>query len=211
LFPYGYGLSYGDDSALDTLSEASGVESDPRKFNGEIISRGAAAKAFSFWFEDSSNANTPVTSLVSSSLGGLIKSRGVDFKAQEDSREITWTGKASLSIRSPRPLDISNFSGNTLNLKWRIDDRPVGNMTLGIDCGGGCSGKIDLDEIASAAPIGEWIDTQIPLSCFVKAGLNLAAISAPLRIESDTAAKITLHNIEITESDTTQLLCPTNG
>lgn len=211
LFPYGYGLSYADAGEWTMLSEDSGVDVSGSAFEGKIVTRGAAAAPFALWFGDSSNSNTPVTGLVSSSLGGIVKTRGVDYKAQEDSREITWTGNGTFSVRSGQPLDISaDTAGKSLSLTWRIDEAPSGDFTIGLGCSGFCTSQVNTASLMAGLPSGEWGSTEIPLSCFVEAGLQAETISAPLILSSTGDARISLHETTLRPLSENPPSCPAN-
>lgn len=207
LFPYGYGLSYGDDGRLAALSEDSGVVSGSA-FNGNIVARGGAAKAFTVYLGDSSNANTPISGLRSNSLGGLVTTRGVDYKAQEDSRQVTWTGKGTFSVRSPRPVDFANAGGNAISLQWRIDEMPEGPMHVDIGCGDGCSSQIDISSIIRNIPTARWVQTNIAMDCFTASGLQTDAVTKPFALISEGSAKISLHSVSVEKIEAPLASCP---
>jgi len=201
-WPFGYGLSYSDNGTLKPLSEDPGLRSAADSFNGKIVTRGDAANPFSFYVGDTSNLNTPAHSLVSSSLGGMVSTRGVDYKAQEDAREISWTGKgeASAYIRSRRPIDISSIGPAedlAVNVTWRVDERPAGPFEVSMGCGDGCSGSLDLSKKLASLEEGKWTTTAIPVSCFVKAGLKPSEVNTALKLTSRAKGRITVHAAEI--------------
>ena len=208
LFPYGYGLSYGDEGQLPVLSENSGVSTLEKAFTGDIVKRGGAAEPFSLYLGDSSNANTRIDSLSASSLGGLVKVKGVDFKAQEDSREITWSGEGSVSIRSPRPIDLTQTGGNVLRLEWRVDERPSEAVLIRMGCGNGCESEIDVSETITDISVGDWTETEIPLTCFTRNGLTPEAVDVPFEITSLSKARISFHKASIETSDDPTKPCP---
>jgi beta-glucosidase len=208
LFPFGYGLSYGDDGQLPALPVTSGVSSPEKIFTGDIVNRGGAAEPFSLYLGDSSNANTRVESLSASSLGGLVKIKGVDYRAQEDSREIIWTGEGSVSVRSPRPIDLTQAGGNVLRVKWRLDERPSEPLLIRIGCGNACESEIDVSDIVGNLPLGNWTESEIPLACFTRDGLNPEEVDVPFEITSLSKAQISLHKASIETSDDPTKSCP---
>lgn len=212
LFPYGYGLSYADAGNLKALSTDPGV-APGGSFNGAIIGRGDAAKPFSFFLGDSSNLNTPAPTLVSASLGGAIKTRGVDYKAQEDAREITWagTGKASASIKTHRPVDIAHLGDLDdmgLNIVWRIDEMPTGPVYLTMGCGDGCESQIDVLNLLSEAPKNEWMETEISMNCFKGEGLDPTKVDRPFSLTTRAKGRITLHAVAIEKMQNKSNICP---
>ena len=200
-----------------TLSEESGVSSSG-EFNGAVVTRGDAAKPFAFYLGDSSNLNTPAAELVSASLGGVIKTRGVDYKAQEDAREITWTGtgKASATIKTLRPVNVSKLGkldSMALRVEWRIEERPTKPIAITMGCGDGCSGEVDLTQTLANSPTGEWSITEIPFACFIKDGLKPSEVLTPFSLSTSGKARITLHAAKIAQIQQTQVqtaleLCP---
>ena len=205
-WPLGYGLSYASKENMLALHEKPGLKSAADSFTGEIIKRGDAAKPFSFYLGDSSNLKTPASELVSHSLGGIVSTRGVDYKAQEDAREITWNGKGlgSASIQTRRPIDLAalgKVENLAVSITWRIDERPSGPFTVSMGCGEGCSGTYDLNNKINSIEEGSWTTTSIPLACFIDAGLKPTSINTTLKFDSPAKGKITLHGSKITKSD----------
>ena len=205
LFPLGYGLSYAQPRELAQLPEDSGVNL-ASSFDGNIFVRGDSASGLDIYLGDSSNANVPANPLVSRSLGGLIATRGVDYKAQEDAREISWTGDgtAAFSVRTGRQLDLSEFlDGKSADLvaEWRIDMAPSGSLLVGMGCGEGCAGKLDVSSVLASNAVGEWATTKLPLQCFVAAGFDPQKMVSALRIESSRAARLSLHNVQLVPSE----------
>ncbi len=205
LYPYGYGLSYKNSGDFKTLSEKSGISNIATSFDGKIVARGDAASPFMLYLGDSSNLNTPMTALKGSSLGGGVSIHGTDFKAQEDSRVITWSGngKASASIRTRRSIDLTSL-GETdnlaLKLQWRIDETPEGAIAIGMGCGDGCGAQLDISDLVTDLSEGEWTTSSVQLSCFTGAGLKPDTINTAFQLTSESKATISLHSATIVKS-----------
>ena len=213
LFPYGHGLSYGETGNLGTLSEDPGIPDIAASFDGKIISRGDASNAFTLVLGDSSNLNTPVQDLTGSSLGGGISTRGTDYQAQEDSRVYSWSGngRARFAIKSLRPVDLTVFGDpakTSLSLTWRIDTPPSESLLLGMGCGDGCLGQVDIENLTKSLPEDEWTTTDISLSCLVDAGLDPTNIDTALMLTGPSKAEITVHAAELKLSDQPSGQCP---
>lgn len=207
LFPFGFGLSYQDDGHLPQLSEVSGVSSHKNEFNGDILTSGRASEPFSLYLGDSSNANTRLDSIAGTSLGGLVTIKGVDYKAQEDSREIKWSGEGTISIRSPRPIDLTKANGNVLRLEWKIEERPQTPLLVRMSCGNECESEIDVSKIIEDIQISEWVKTEIPLTCFIRGGLTPENVDIPFEITSTSKARISLHKASIESSNDLTASC----
>lgn len=210
LFPFGYGLSYGDDGALAALSEEPGVENARDGFDGTIMARGDLSALFALYLGDTSNLNVPVNGLSGESLGGAISVRGVDYRAQEDSRQFTWSGNGMGMARlsAQRPVDLSDFEGQSLRVVWRFDDMPDGPMTLGMGCGEGCDGSFDLAALTGDTAVGEWTETAIPLTCFAQADVDLETVDRIFSLETASQAAITVHDVAIVETPAEIESCP---
>lgn len=208
LFPLGYGLSYANGAELAQLSEDPGVDLT-NSFDGTIMRRGDAATGLQLYLGDSSNANVPAPALTSKSLGGAVSTAGVDYKAQEDARTVSFSGTdaAKLSVRAPRPIDLSVRKSDALLIEWRVEALPSGEFKLGMACGEGCAGLIDASRILSNAKMSDWRTDVISLQCFISAGLDLTKVSAPFVLESDSKGSIALHRLELVESKDVTLSC----
>jgi len=212
LFPYGYGLSYGESRKVVAYSEDAGV-SATGSFSGAILARGNAVQPLAVYLGDSSNSNTPAMVLVSESLGGVVRTRGVDYKAQEDAREVSWTGKgeAAISVRAPRPLDLTTLGSLedlAIALEWRLDAHDGDPIELAMTCGESCVGAQDLSKTMAGLDIGQWGKTVVPLSCLVDAGLDATQVHSVLQLTSQGQTRITLHAASLQNHGGRSLSCP---
>lgn len=205
LFPFGFGLSYDGESKLFTLSEDPGVSVAGAVFDGSILQFGNASEPLAVYLGDSSNLNTPAMVMTSKSLGGHISTRGVDYKAQEDAREVQWSGKgeASISVRAPRPLDLTSLGALdqlALRLEWRVDEYHGDQVELGMTCGENCSGVQDISNALRTLPKGAWVNTEIPMHCLIEKGLDPARVESVLKLTGDGQMRISLHAASIYET-----------
>ena len=202
-FPFGYGLDYQSTaSQMAALTENSGVEAPNGAFSGVMISRGASQAPFSMFLGDSSNWKTPARSFLSSSLGKVVSSKGIDFKAQEDARQITWQGggRGLVSLQTQRQADLTSVgdaSELSLSMHYRLDKKPTSSVFWGGGCGDNCGAKLDITKALSEGNLGEWRKLNIPLRCFSEAGLNLKAVNAPLLLETDGSMALSLTGVEL--------------
>ncbi len=205
LFAYGYGMNYGEARNMPLLAEASGVFSSQQKFSGLLLEYGKAVKPLTLFLGDSSNTRVPTPTLKGQSISGAIKTTATDYKAQEDTRLIDWTGtdRAMLSLSAQRALDFTDIGAiNSLVLavSWKIDDlfEDMENAHIAMYCGEGCGGKLSLSSIFGSQQIkAGWHEHQIPVRCFVSNGLDPQNVTTPFQISGDGAARIKLHKVEI--------------
>lgn len=129
------------------------------------------------------------------SRDGVVSVRAVDISAQEDARELRWSGQGKFSVEG-NPVDLSKYGAADadLVLDWRLDQPGSGPVRLAL--GGG---TLDLRGMIGSWAPGSIAETRIPLSCFVKAGASLASVGGPLRIETGAGFGVTIRNARIAE------------
>ena len=185
LFLAGYGLSYARPGHVGTVNTDPRMAPAAARSDGLYLSRGKVP--------------APWRLLTDTAVTG----RAVDFSAQEDARQFSWTGPGALAIEgTPVDLRRQRDEGFALMLDWRID--ALGSGPLSIALGGA---KLDLGALVKAAPRGTLITTRIPLQCFATAGADLANISSPLRISSGPGLIVTLRDVRIAAVGES-LICP---
>src|SRR5439155_22172308 len=123
--------------------------------------------------------------------------KGVDRRAQEDSRQLMWsgTGPATVSIHANPPLDLSRETTGQLSLvvDYRVDSPPTAPVTLGMSCGPMCGvlgGSVPIGGALRSSPVGEWRTLTIPLGCLAKVGSDMTKLACPFAIT--TSAQLTL-------------------
>ena len=216
LFTNGYGLSYRDaPMQMARLSQEPGVADLRNQFTGAILARGGAVDPMHFYIGDSSNARVPADTFNLNSLGDAITSRGVDFKAQEDARKLTWSGKGwgTASVQSQRAIDLTLLGQAdklVMRLHYRLDEKPQSMVAMAMMCGDGCDARLDATAIFEEAEIGDWQEADIALSCFTKAGLDLRNVKAPLAMRTDAPFALSLHKVRF-EAVTAAPPCPVAG
>lgn len=202
-FPFGHGLTYGTAPVqLAALSEDAGIEMPTDQFDGVLMARGAAKAPFGFFLGDSSNWRTPAEAFLAESLGQSVGSRGVDYKAQEDARQLSWrgTGRAVASIQGQRHVDftpLGDVAELNLTLRYRLDQKADAPLFLAMGCGDNCGGKVDITNRLIAGKAG-WQNLTVPLACFTAQGLNASAIKAPVILETEGAWTLSITAIEVT-------------
>jgi beta-glucosidase len=200
LYPFGYGLSYARASDWEELSENPGVA--PPAFDGRILERGVAAAPFRLFLGDSSNANVPVTASTGASVGGAVQLRGVDYRAQEDARELTWSGVGQGAVRlsSSRSLNIASAPSTgalALEIEWRVDQAPAEDFFLVLGCGEGCEGRLPVGAHLRASAGQGWRVSRFALQCFVDAGLDPSQLTTGLAMVTGARAQVVIHSARI--------------
>ena len=185
LLPAGFGLSYARPTATARVNE------DP------MIKLTMAASADVYVVR----GNVPAPWHLAAD--GAIIDRAVDLGAQEDARQFSWGRPGTLSIEGP-PVNLTREldEGFVLLLDWRIDRAVAGPVLIAL---GGTT--LDIGAIVRAAPLGEALQTRIPLSCFAGNGTQLNAVGAPLRVTAPDSFVMTLRNVRV-EGTGAMLTCP---
>lgn len=206
-FPFGYGLNYQSQAAeMALLSEDAGVDAPNGAFTGKIVTQGAAQAPFSMFLGDSSNWKTPAEDFLSASLGKVLTSKGIDYRAQEDARQLTWqgNGRGLLSLQTQRQTDLSalgRVSELSLSLHYRLDERPSEQVLWAVGCGDNCGAKLNITQQLARSPLGKWQKLEVPLSCFTKAGLNPRSVNAPLLLETNGSLQLSLTQLAINKAE----------
>ena len=185
LFLAGYGLSYARPTSTARVNE------DP------MIKLTMAASADVYVVR----GNVPAPWHLAAD--GAISDRAVDLGAQEDARQFSWGRPGTLSIEGP-PVNLTREldEGFVLLLDWRIDRAVAGPVLIAL---GGTT--LDIGAMVRAAPLGEALQTRVPLNCFAGTGAQLNAVGAPLRITAPTGFVMTLRNARV-EGTGAMLTCP---
>ena len=184
LFALGYGLKYGQKGDLPKLSEER-----PRGGGlpeGVLFGRGAVPQGWSLAFEPAG--------------GGQIK--GVDRRAQEDSRQIIWSGTvpATVAIHANPPLDLSRETTGQLSMivDYRVDSPPNAPVTLG---------GVPITGVLRSAPVGEWRTLTVPLGCFAAKGADMSKLGVPFAITTAGQLKLTISDVRVLSATVPQDQC----
>jgi len=194
LYPFGYGLKFADRSPAPTLSEDPGIIVE-QPLTGPIFARGRAIGTRLLQID---GANDSPQAINGAADNGAIAVRPVDRDAQEDAREIAWSGKSrgTLIVANPRAADLSGAGPLALTLDLRVDQAPTAPAMLEIRCGPGCTARLDIaPRLAGFAGQG-WQTLSIPLSCLIDARLD--TITAPFALSSSAPMRLALSSISLT-------------
>ncbi|EQB32774.1 glycoside hydrolase family 3 protein [Sphingobium ummariense] len=178
LFPFGYGLSYaqpGKVGRLDEARPAGMAEATPGTFYG----RGQTPPGWAIEAEG-------------------VRQSGVDRRAQEDSRRLTWAGAGKVAFAAPRPVDLSRESNGEISLiiEYRVDAKPSGTVTAGL-LSGDKAAEVPVTKLLAAAKPGEWTRLAIPLQCFAARGADMRQVAAPLVLRSTGALDLAVSDVRL--------------
>lgn len=201
LFAVGYGLSYAEPNEMPQLSEDSGLQQaggEPGMYYG----RGKWAPGWNLVLSDGGSNAVPVNSLPSASIEQRVRVSASDRIAQEDARTFLWQGRglARVSVRSDQAVDLSRESNGDVLLVIELRTSAIGPdevVSVGIGCGEGCAGRVDVSADLRALVAGEWTRLGIPLKCFAQGGADLSRVDSMLDIEAAASLELSLSRLAL--------------
>lgn len=206
LFAYGYGLSYRKPGKVGTLSEESGLPAGAELPVGTWFERGKTASGFGLYL-GAEGMLTRIEGGAVATSNGWLKSTALDRNRQEDSRRFLWsgTGNASVAITGNAPMDLSRETNGavTIEIDYRVDALGEGVVKLiafneGLKPAGT---GLDISAPLRSAKGQGWQTLSVPLSCFAKAGLDMANVQVPLSVSTSAELDITISRIALGASN----------
>src|SRR5262249_51451770 len=141
---------------------------------------------------------------------GEVRLSATDRAAQEDGRQISWSGKttATVGLTTSAPISLQRETNAQLSLgfDYRVDHAPAANVTLRMECGPGCGSPVDLTGTLIRAPAGQWAHLRVPLRCLAHGGTRLEAITRAFELDSTGQLGLSVANIRL-ESGAAVLSC----
>jgi beta-glucosidase len=200
-FAFGYGLSYADRRDLPRLAEAvARTGSDAR---GVLFADGRGGNGFGLVIGDAQAPRIAVTGARTATYGSeALTVVAVDRRRQEDARQAQWSGAeaAWLELRADQPIDLAREANGAMSLvlEVRSDQPPTAPVRLELGAAEGASAALDVTAMLAAAPAGSWGTLRIPLSCFGRAGADLAHVGR-LRIETAGRLGLSLSDVRVSQ------------
>ena len=194
LFPLGYGLTYADDGMLPTLPETSGIRGEQVPV-GNYLERGKPVHGYTFTLRGADGSSTPGDVSPAATGDGALRMTALDYKAQEDARRFAWSkGDAQLAITARAPMDLDRETNGDVLLitTLRIDALPGKEAWIGMACGKGCEGRVQLGPQLAGLPNGQWLRIGVSLKCFRKAGADMHRIEQPFVWSAGKGAEVAI-------------------
>ncbi|HEX4585093.1 MAG TPA: exo 1,3/1,4-beta-D-glucan glucohydrolase [Burkholderiaceae bacterium] len=209
-FATGDGLSYEDRRDAPALSEVSGVRVAAANFSNYLI-HGHAQPPWKMLLRHGDRTLPLASGAAAADVDRVVSVRAVDAGGvQEGGRQLTWSGRGpgEVAIAGP-PLDMRMLSNGeaSLQLDFRLDEKPSALTHLAIGCGPGCGGAVDLTPTLSQAPPGQWRSLKIKLSCFRDAGADVSKVTEPFVLNTSGRLRLSLATVQLS-SDPAGAICP---
>jgi beta-glucosidase len=188
LFPYGFGLGYSDRWDLRELPEETGITGSAA--SRTVYFSGGPVAPWRLFLGDSVDWAVPAAGSRSTTRHSEnLVVEVADRELQEDARTVRWAGQefAQVFLRSTDAIDLTRESNGGIALVFDVllEEAPSGAVTMAMECGDDCSGRLDVTERLTALPVGEWHTVTIRLSCFEAAGADMSHITTPFLIATD--------------------------
>lgn len=157
---------------------------------------------------DESNWTGTEVSMNSESRMQFISVRPVDYKRQQDAREVTFMGTgqntgASIQLQTTnvKGLDRNDYlkANSNLMVTLRLKKKPDNKMDIGMQCGWPCAASITINDTLNTLPLNKWITLSIPLTCF-KEKMDFSKTNTPFILTSTGSATLDLGLINWTPS-----------
>ncbi|MEM1252451.1 MAG: exo 1,3/1,4-beta-D-glucan glucohydrolase [Cyanobacteria bacterium P01_H01_bin.21] len=201
LFPFGYGLTYKDRISLPQLPEVSGLDGS-EETTGAFFAFGQSMAPWSLQATVGEASSTVIDARVQ--LKDALVIRSVDRAAQEDAKQFTWSGKQKAAIAIVGPATdytaASHYDGMTLVIQYRVDVIPKGSVTLFVECGDNCRADLDMTQLFTDAPLGEWTKISVALNRLVDAGAEISKLTA-LGFETTAPFSLSLSDMRLVPRD----------
>ncbi|QNJ99781.1 glycoside hydrolase family 3 protein [Dyella telluris] len=198
-FALGYGLTYADHSTLPRLPEVSGITGEQIPV-GNYLDRGKGVHGYTFTLMDAKGASVTGDVAPTSTPDGSLHMSALDYKAQEDARRFSWqSDSGELSIRARAPLDLDRETNGDVLLvtTLRVDALPSQNVWIGMGCGKGCQGRVQLGKTLSKLPVGQWTRVGVPLKCLRAAGADMHHIDQPFAWGAGKGTEIAISRVSL--------------
>lgn len=197
LFAYGYGLGYADTGNFEALSEDAQLGDMAEGQNNNFLKAGEPVSPWRLAMHDSLGAVQINNSKATSASGALTMS-ALDYRGQEDTRLFVFTGAAELAVEG-ETIDLARESNGdmALELEYQVLGDQVGNTSIGVACGEGCAGYLNITSGLQNKLNQGWQLSQLKLSCFADQGADMSKISSPLVLTTAGPLQIQLRSISL--------------
>jgi beta-glucosidase len=201
LFPFGFGLTYAQPAAdLAPLSEDPGIAPELMS-TGSFFDKGIPVAPWSLRVTDGANDHTRITATPVEAVGGRVKVTAIDDLVQEGARRFQFKGDgvAVIAITSEGAADISREANGDVMLLVRLrrDGSVPADVVLGMACGDGCTGAVELAKTLESLPAGKFQVLGVPLKCLQGKGVDVSKVNAPFVVRSAGALDLSVSSVKL--------------
>ena len=218
LFPIGYGLSmeetrsdsFGLDIGaikLDTRDYGCGMPTPDETAATEPLDlfSHTAPDDFRLFIGGTSTdwRGVPVSRGSVTEIDGL-RTTPIDRRHQQDAVRVEFAGEnpaiVYLSVPDGEPVDLKRYlnSSGSLEFEIGVDTAPLKPIRIAMHCVWPCAGEVDLaGYIPNVVDGSGWVTVSIPLKDLEEQGMDLATVTTPFLIYSDTALTIRIGRVRL--------------
>lgn len=201
LFPYGYGLTYGENGDLPQLPEISGLDGSEKTQSDALFALGKPIAPWSLKATVGNISSTVTDERIQ--LENALSVRPIDRAAQEDAQQFTWSGQETAVISLSGPLTdytVALHYDMVLAVQYRVDTSPEGPVHLMIGYGEDNQSSLDITQLLLEASPGEWVQSNIPLGHLAATGADLSKVTT-LALETATPFSLSLSDVRLVPQD----------
>jgi beta-glucosidase len=205
LFPLGFGLSLNQPGdTANRLDEDCALLRQPADAV-TAMRGGTAIPPFSISLESANGQKNPLAGQRGRSPDGLLTVTPRDRLAQEDARELVWTGPAAwvlatTSTTAPLPTLPVVTEGDSLIVEFDLSVVSRARGDVSIDCGPTCSQRVDLSEEFALAEGKGWRTMRVSARCLTE---NPSALPMMIRLQSAGPLTVQIAAVRIVSGPST--------
>jgi Galactose-binding domain-like len=158
---------------------------------------------------DPKNWSVSITNRTGESADKAISISPVDFKNSGDAIQLTWNKsvQGNFAIYG-NPIDLSAFKDQVyLTIDMRIDEKPKGDVKIGMDCGYPCRADLHIKKMIKGMKLGEWFSLPLPLNCLKGDNFDLSKINGPFTISTSAPFTLSITNVRLEKMPTDDKGC----
>jgi len=214
LFDFGYGLTNGEDVSIATLHEettghgcdapdttGAGTTSEPLG----LMMNGLNQGDFVLRIGGPSNwAGTDISSDPGATTAlpdGEVTVTTEDGLVQFSAKRSVWAATGQIYTQTSNPdlgVDLSPYANSETSIVFRakVNAVPTSSVVnLSVHCGWPCIGEINIAQMLTDLPVGQWTEIAVPLQCMLNTGLDITAVNTPFLIYTDGTLDLALEDI----------------
>lgn len=198
LFALGYGLRYSDSPAAMRVLGERCAALDAASDQVSLLRAGVPANNITAQLLSANGAASTLAGSRGNSSDGHISVAPRDRLAQEDVRELRWTGPAAFRLTPTMPLPLPAPAPArewALAMDYSVSGRPGGQVQLRCATGGNCGNTVNLTAEMALADGKGWRTLTVPLRCLTPA--SASAWQNAVELYATAALTLTLADIRI--------------
>jgi beta-glucosidase len=166
-----------------------------------IIFSGQTETPYRMLLGDQGGWDSPAGDSAASSNAGALSVEPVGLQAQDDARQITWSGRGEgqFYFAAAEPQDMRGLLKDKAALSFflRVNQAPAHKVTLRMGCRYPCASNADITGLLKALPVDTWVRVSVDLQCFAQQGLEPDHVDVPFLLLTDGKLSLSVAEIKI--------------